>query len=378
MQKFIVHTESSSGWGGQEMRILAESQGLIARGNRVVVLCTPGAPIFIEANRRGIEAISLPIGKKRLRGLFALFQWLDANRPDVVNTHSSTDSWLVALAVRVGKLPIALVRTRHVSVPVANTAQNRWLYRDAASQIVTTGEALRRELIARLGLAEDRVVSVPTGVDVGCFDLSKTRGRETMLQELNLPAEARIIGIVATLRSWKGHDILLKAFDQIAGRFPLVRLIIAGDGPCKQYLTQCIAALQHSDRVVMLGQRNDVPDLLSAFDIFALPSFANEGVPQALLQAMAMKLPVVSTPVGSITEIVEEGGSGFLVEPKNIDQLAERLSRLLEDSDMRASMGARGPQIVQRGYTEKAMLDAMDAIFSKSVAERAARRALRT
>src|SRR5205823_992217 len=115
----IVHTESSLGWGGQELRILAESQGLARRGHELTLLCPPEARIHAEAPGWGLRTVALPIGRKRLAGLLALRRWLRANRCDVLSTHSSTDSWLAALAAG-RKLPI--VRTRHISAPVARNA----------------------------------------------------------------------------------------------------------------------------------------------------------------------------------------------------------------------------------------------------------------
>ena len=109
----IVHTEASCGWGGQEIRILEEARGLIARGHEVSVLCAPQARILEEAPRFGVPITALPIGRKRLSGLLALRRWLLANHPDVVNTHSSTDSWLTGLACATLAKPPAIVRTRH-------------------------------------------------------------------------------------------------------------------------------------------------------------------------------------------------------------------------------------------------------------------------
>ncbi|MEK7206532.1 MAG: glycosyltransferase family 4 protein, partial [Pseudomonadota bacterium] len=111
----IVHTEASRGWGGQEIRVLTEAEGMIRRGHRVTLLCPPDARILAEAGLRNVPVAVLPIGRKRLRGILAVYRWLKANPADVVNTHSSTDTWLVALAALLLKNPPPLVRTRHIS-----------------------------------------------------------------------------------------------------------------------------------------------------------------------------------------------------------------------------------------------------------------------
>src|SRR5215210_2656004 len=124
----IVHTESSLGWGGQEIRILSESQGMLRRGHEVKLLCPPEARIYAEAPAYGVPAIALPIGRKRPLGVKVLYEWLKGNHCNVVATHSSTDAWLSALALLALGRPIPTVRTRHISAPVPRNAPTRWLY----------------------------------------------------------------------------------------------------------------------------------------------------------------------------------------------------------------------------------------------------------
>ena len=154
----IVHSEASCGWGGQEIRILVEARGMIARGHRVTVLAPVESRIFAEATRFGVPAQALPIGRKTLAGIAALRVWLIRHPVDVVNTHSSTDSWLAALAWASMRKPPPIVRTRHISAPVPDNFASRWLYRSASRFVVTTGESLRESLITRLKLDPDRVV----------------------------------------------------------------------------------------------------------------------------------------------------------------------------------------------------------------------------
>lgn len=358
----IVHTENSCGWGGQEIRILTESAGMIARGHRVTIVCPEEAKIYAAARQRGIPAVALPIARKNLRGLFALRRWLAAFRPDVVNTHSSTDTWLTSLS-RLSLPGMAVVRTRHISAAVPNNFPSRWLYRNAVDHVATTGEALRRQLIGELDLPPERVTSVPTGIDLDYFRPQAPEVRASIRNELGITPAAKVIGIVATLRSWKGHDYLLQAFVSLAAKHPDLALLIVGDGPQRERIAGLAAQSGYGDRIRLAGQREDIPAVLSAMDLFALPSYANEGVPQALMQAMAAGLPVVSTHVGAIGELVADGVSGLLIEPKNALQLEDAIARLLFDAELSARFGAAGRAIVERRYSLDAMLDAMERIF---------------
>ncbi len=134
----IVHSESSCGWGGQEIRVLEEAAGMLARGHGVTLLCPGAARIHEEAARRGVPAVILPIARKGLAGLRAMRAWLAHANCDVLNSHSSTDSWLAALALLGMKPRPALGRTRHISSAIPDNIATRWLYQSATRRIVTT------------------------------------------------------------------------------------------------------------------------------------------------------------------------------------------------------------------------------------------------
>jgi hypothetical protein len=132
MSLTILHTEASCGWGGQEIRILDEAAGLADRGHALWLACPPQAPIAAAGRARGLRVVTLPIARKSFAGWRALRGLIAAERFDVVNSHSSTDTWLAALALATLRDAPPLVRTRHISAPVAGHAANRWLYARAS------------------------------------------------------------------------------------------------------------------------------------------------------------------------------------------------------------------------------------------------------
>jgi len=367
----IVHTEASQGWGGQEIRILTEAQGMIARGHRVTLLTPPGAKIFQAARYRGIPVEAMPFEKKTFQGVLAMRRWLHNHTCDIINTHSSTDSWLVALAQIASARRAPVVRTRHISALVSTSWTTRWLYASASDHVVTTGERLKVALEERLALPPGHATSIPTGIDLNRFSRAASKSSDAIRSKLGIPADALVIGIAATLRSWKGHDYLLEAFTGLADKFPSAHLLIVGDGPRRQHLTEKIAATGLAERIHLIGHREDIPDVLATMDLFALPSYANEGVPQAIMQAMAMELPIVSTTVGSIDEAVEDGITGYLIEPKNTLQLEENLTMFLGDEALRQQMGKAGRDRAQAHFSLDAMLDAMEKVFYQALDRRA-------
>jgi glycosyltransferase involved in cell wall biosynthesis len=358
----VVHTESSLGWGGQEIRILSESQGMIRRGHDVRLLCPAEARIYAEAPGWGVPALALPIAKKRLAGLRALAAWLRSQRCDLVNTHSSTDSWLAALALALLKRPCPLVRTRHISAPIPNNVASRWLYERATARIVTTGEALKRQLVEVNGFAAERIESVPTGVDATRFRPGEPAAAR---RALGLPGEAFVVGIVATLRSWKGHRYLVDALAQLPAQ---VQLVIVGDGPQREALEKQVDAAGLRARVRFAGNQADVVPWLQALDAFALPSYANEGVPQALVQAMLVGLPCVTTTAGSISELAEHEATALVVPPQDAHALAAALARLAADPALRARLGAAARHHCSARFSSERMLDRMEMIYREVAA----------
>jgi glycosyltransferase involved in cell wall biosynthesis len=365
----ILHTENSQGWGGQEIRILSEMRGMIARGHTLELACAPGARIEEEARRAGIPVTVLPIAKKRLGGMLALRRFIATRGFDVINTHSSTDSWLTALACATLSNAPPIVRTRHISAPVPANAATRWLYTRATKRIVTTGEALKQQLVRDNGFPAESIVSIPTGIELTRF---VPRGPEADVRGLRaragVPTDRRVIGIVATLRSWKGHRYLIEAFAAL-GRED-VTLLIVGDGPQRAALEGLVAGLRLGDRVVFAGNQADVVPWLQAIDVFALPSYANEGVPQAILQAFACALPVVTTDAGAIGEVARDGDTALVVQKENAADLARGLARALDDASLARTLGANALALVHARHGHPAMLDAMEAVFRAATARR--------
>jgi glycosyltransferase involved in cell wall biosynthesis len=363
----ILHTEASCGWGGQELRILTESTGLIARGHAVTLACPPHAVIAREALRHSVPLVTLPLEKKRVRGVRALRALLAERSFDVINTHSSTDSWLAALACASLSGAPPIVRTRHISTAIPRSLANRWLYMRANARIVTTGEAMRRSLATDYGFDLDRIVSVPTGIDIGRF---RPGDRDAARQALRLAPRGFLIGIVATLRKAKGHHLLLDALAAMGNQAP--ELLIVGDGPQRPNLEAQVDRLDLRARVSFVGNQADVLPWLQALDAFVLPTL-HEGVPQALAQAMAVGLPCITTPVGGIPEIAEGDRSALFIAPGRVEAIVEALNRIAGDAALRERLGGCAREAAVARCADAVMLDRMEALFRAVIDERGRR-----
>ena len=335
------------------------------RGHRVTLVTADSAEILPSARTRALEATGLPIAYKKYRGLAAMRGWLAAHGRDydVINTHSSTDSWLVALACATLSGMPPVVRTRHVSTPVNNSRTTRWLYQRATRHLVVTGEALKDQLVRNNGFDPSRITSVRTGIDLDRFS-----PRDALAARTALGVDARpAVIILATLRDWKGHDDLLDAWQAVRSRVPGWQLLVVGDGPRRAHLEGRVDSMGLRGEVVFAGNQDDVPAWFACAQLAVLPSYGDEGVPQSLMQAAACGLAAVSTPIGAIPEAVVDGKTGLLVKPRDVAALALALERLMTDGDLRERMGRDAFEYAQASFGIDRMLDAMEGVFAKVV-----------
>ncbi len=340
----ILHTEASSGWGGQEIRILTESQVFARHGHELLIAADKDSQIAQKAPAYGIKVFPIQLKKKRFADFFALRKLIQQQKPDVINCHSSTDHWLSALARLTLKHKPAIVRTRHISTPVHRNKPTRWLYNKGAEAVMTTGVSIRELLISDGFVSEKSVFSVPTGIDTDIFMLGDKRKQRELL---NLPSEHYIFGICATLRSWKGHSDLIQAFDFLNNTN--ISLVIVGDGPQLDNLKKIVSETHFPQNIHLVGNQNNVLPYLQSMDCFVLPSYANEGVPQALLQAMAVGLPVISCPIGGIPEALQGYAQGNLTPTQNPQALSEAMHKLLEKNN--ATPSRHTPFTLEGMYT---------------------------
>jgi glycosyltransferase involved in cell wall biosynthesis len=360
----ILHTESSVGWGGQEIRILDESAGLIARGHSVAIAAPVEAQISLAAPARGITYFPAPIFNRNWRALRGLRNVIAEFRPDVVVTHSSTDSWITAFATRFGR-NTPVVRVRHLGAPVRSSATSRFIYKSVPSLVVGTGTAVCDMLIRNVRLDPARVFSVPTGTDTEKF---APRDRAVARKTGPFSASDKVAGIVATLRRGKGVPVLLAA----AARPELrdMKLLIVGDGFQLEPLKQEAAKLGIADRVHFTGRQEDVTRWLNMMDVFVLPALVDEGVPQAMSQAMASGLPVITTPSGAITELIRDGETGLFTPRGDAEALAAAIKRVIEDEALAKRLGAAARAHIEAGYTRKKMLDDMEMVLVRAIGMR--------
>ena len=358
----ILHTESSGVLGGQEYRVLSEARSMAARGHRIILALPHDSELIPLAREADLRIEPLLINRFRYGPLcLEYFQLIRTWVPDVVNTHGSIDSWTASIAARMSPVRPIIIRTRHKSTPVSPTYRHRLLYRTLPHGVVTTGMAVRDYLLKQFRLDPEKIVSIPSGVDLSEFRMDIVPG--VLRRELGMSSSQPLIGTVAFLRAYKGLEDLVAAAAIVCRAHADARFVIVGDGPERRALDRKILELGLTEKCVLTGHRNDVPQILADLDIFVQPSREGEGLPQAMTQAMAMRRPVVATPVGGIPEVIHEKVTGLLVPTREPSLLAMAIKRLLADQALREKVSQEGQRVILQGYTVEHMLEKTEAFY---------------
>ena len=343
----VLHTESSRGLGGQEIRTLHEARWTGERGWRVVLACQADGRLLERARDAGLEVVALSMKAPwDARAIARLVALIKRERVDIVHTHSSIDAWIGGVAARSARVPV--VRTRHVSIPIRRS----WnpVYTWLADRVITSGEAIRR-LVMNAGASPERVVAIPAGVDLDGFPF----GRRSKAVADALGVSPPVIGSVAMFRGSKGHAHLIEALAVVRRRYPGATLLLVGDGIRRAWVEGLARDAGLAEAVVFTGFRSDVAALLGAMDCFALASTRTEGVPQSLLQAFAAGVPVVASDIGGIAEVVADGATGVLVKATAVD-LAQGIERVLDDPDAAARRAIAARAMVEERFSHASML----------------------
>jgi len=355
----ILHSESSTGWGGQENRTMNEMIAMRERGHEIAIVSRPGARIIERAKEAGFQAFAVDMrGVLDFPAIFKLRRLMSTFRADIVNTHSGRDTQLAGVAARsLGSKRPRIVRTRHLALPITS----RFTYSVLPDRVVAVSGFVRDYLISA-GVPRQQVEAVPTGIELQRY--TPAVGGGTLRSELGLSADTVLIGTVAILRVKKGHADLLSAAQSVLQSHPDVHFIIAGDGPQQENLQRLVTQLGLSSRVHLLGLRRDVMNVLQSLDLFVLPTH-QEALGTAFIEAGAMALPVVATNVDGVPEVVVDGETGVLVPAQNPVALAAAIIAFLDDPQRRRQFGDNARDRVGREFSREVMAERMQALYSR-------------
>lgn len=326
-----------------------------------VCLISEMGPLVREFEAIGIPVYFLPKRSRNdLSVIFRLAALWKKNRFDLIHTHLFTADLWGRLAGLLSWVPI--VSTSHTTSDPNIGHLGRWLDRildRRNNAVICVSKAVLKYRIHEAGFDPKKIHLIENGIDLDRFRETASKGE--METRLGLPLGRRWAVIVGRLVPLKGHRFLIEALSLLTKDFAQLGLLVVGDGEEEKSLRALTEALGLSERVVFLGLRRDIPDILGISEVLVLPS-SREGLPIVLLEAMAASLPVVVTPVGGIPEVVMEGKTGIFVkqEPGSI---AQALRWIFENFDSARTMGKNARLLIEERYDIRTVAGRYESLY---------------
>ena len=366
----ILQIVSCRGWSSDAYWAARATVELERAGHDVTLVCKRRSEARVirrarEAGVNRIETLTLTSGVGPLAdGLDVrrLVSWLP--EAQILHVHRGKEHWLAALANRASHLRRPLVRTRHIVQPVRPHALNRWLYGRATDRIVTVTEAIRRQLVAGGLATEDRVVTMPGGVDIDRFRPDVRPVRDSGIRAtLGLPRDVPIIGLVSGFRVMKGQQTVVEAAARLAAEGHRFHVLLIGEGPFAARVRAQVEAAGLRDRISILGFVDDLPATMAALDIALYSALESDGMSRVLFEYLASGVPVVASRVGVVPEILEDGRTALLVPAGEPGPLAEAVARLMADPARRREIGSAGAALVHARYSGTRLAERLTALY---------------
>lgn len=352
--------------GGTELRLLDVIRRLNPAAFTPVLFAAKGGELLPAV--RNARVYSGPPGANVLFSLPSLWRALRRERPTVVwCVNQGIASFFGRLFARLLRTPVIMISLHGAdTITAAMDRYNAWLTRRFIDRVVVVNRQYVQQL-KKQRLPEEKITVLYNGVDETLFSPAAPERRQALKRELlGIDPQRPVIGTVANLRPIKALDVLIRAAARLRQTHPDALFIIIGEGRQRPALEQLCADYDVAGNVRLLGTRSDVPELMRAFDIYALTS-DYEGCPNTILEAMASGLPVVATRVGGVPELLPPE-AGILVPPRDETALAGALRRLLDDPGLRREMGRQARAHIEAHFTMQQMIAGREALLLELIA----------
>lgn len=359
----ILHVVDSLAAGGMENGIVNMAHALEPRGFEMHVACLSRRGVFAERMPAPERVVALDKRSGFTPAVvWRLMRQIARVRPALIHSHNLGPLIYSSLATFAGR-GVPLVQGEHSQLTADERSarrlrQRRILYRTCRS-IHTVSDGMRTELLD-LGFPQAKIQTVRNGVNTQRF----APGSRTEARNLwGIPEESLVVGMVGRFGPFKGHDVLLDAFDLLVDRFPSLHLLIAGGGGSEeQRIRERIQTTRQQPRIHLTGFQTEPQDCYRAFDLLVVPSI-NEGMSNAALEAMACGIPVLGNPGCGHEEILTQGEDGWIANLRTPEKLASELATRLAQPESLLQCGRRARQKAETHFSLHSMADAYEHLY---------------
>lgn len=354
--------------GGTEMNALRTAERLDRDRFRLTVITLRGeGPLAERYAALGIPVVRFPIfnlyGPATIRQAARLARFLRQERVSVMHCHDQYSNFFSTLSARMAGVPVIVASKRWLHSSMTYRIANGIGFR-VATRVLANSESVARSLREDDRLGSGRIVVIPNFVDDVAFQPPTDTELARWRSELALDGDVLVVGIVASLLPIKDHATLLRAAAQLAPQWPLLRIVIVGQGPELAKLRELATTLGIGEIVRFAGLRPQVPSLHFLFDVSVLCS-VSEGFPNSLVEAMAAGRPIVATDVGGVRDAVRDGENGLLVPPGDPQALASALATLLASRERRRELGSAGAQRARREFHASVVVGMLEQLYER-------------
>lgn len=371
----ILQVAYKSTISGGEKVLFDLATALKERGHDVSVICPDPGQLPDELRKVGIETTIIPFHKTYdIMAARRLAQFITREKIEVLHSHSMLTNIVSRVAGRLARVPVS-VSTEHLTMELGRGGRSGEIierlkaryYRILDNytsrynqQVIAVSNAVRDDLVEQ-GIPTSRITVIQNGINIP--DINPT-ARDRIRLDLGIKPGETVIGAVGRLSPQKDYPTLLRAFKEVESSCPEAILLIAGDGYLRDNLEKLTDELGIRERVKFLGYRSNVLEVVSSFDIYALSSLW-EGLPLAVLEAMAMGKPVVATSVPGTQEAVNEGETGFLVPLKDNQALSQGIIKLVCNQKKIKLMGDAGRRRWNDCFSLTRVIDEHEELYHK-------------
>ncbi|MBO8170322.1 MAG: glycosyltransferase family 4 protein [Bacillaceae bacterium] len=362
----VVHIIGGGEYGGAENHIIQLISSFSPQVEASVICFYESA--FSEALRKKqihVEVLDYPRFDPRIA--IGLGRVLDQMGPDILHTHGVKANFFGRLLARRRHIKVVTTVHSHLKhdydrLPIKLlTYLMEYSTRRFSDHFICVSKAIGEDVV-RSGVSKDKVSIVPNGIEMERFQA--LTDRTLIKQELGLSPDAFVVGAVARLRPVKGVHLLIEAAAQLVRDRDDVHVVIIGDGPERPELERRVREQGIADHVHFLGFQQQIERYMYSLDCFVNASLS-EGLPLAVLEAMACRVPVVATSVGAVPEMIEHERDGILIEKNSVEAIVEGVRRVLDDPALRSSMVERAYKKVLNHFTTEVMAQQNQHVYHR-------------
>ncbi len=372
----ICHIAGGGDRGGAKTHILTLLERMDPELFAITLICLNEGTLARQAREKGLDVkVFSMAGHWDMSIILRLARFLKKHRPDLVHTHGVRANLCGRSAAKLANNHPVITTIHSLVTKDYPTNLANWFY--AAVDRITMPwadylicvSARLKDYVVKKGFPREKVEVIGNGIDLAPFEKLDEVDRKNIREEFQIRSEDKVVGTVGRLVPIKGYDVFLKAAQKMALQNDSIRFLVVGEGPSEKELKALARRYKIEEKVIFAGYRKDIPELFKAMDVFVISSYS-EGGPIVLLEAMASGVPVVSTRVGGIPEVIEDGQTGLLVPPGKEEELAEKIMKLLKQPDLRRSIQEKALKKVRQEFTTDRAVEKTQALYLRLLEEK--------